>query len=281
MADLDELSVSWGVPSTRKPPPLSGYLYERACFLSFFAPLVLMTHESPNYMGALTSCMLGLHCVYFSVDKASPHAHAAVQLLHCTSFAGAMCILFGYACLSLGGTYRYGNWLAWENAIGEAPHGISTLVLSKAYMVVWPALAHLFDSCANRVALQRAYAKTTRPFGTMAFGICAYVALAVASWQAYIGENDEAFSILTTYKQPEAFSSKSILGYIFDGVEAGSGPPATIDASALGIADDTIFAVGLGCVTISFAVMMMYAYVRPLMPDVGSRVDAFSALHMA
>ena len=101
-------------------PSNAGYLFERLCWLSFAVPMFWTAFVKPGYFGHLTYWTLMVHLVYFCVDKSSPHATASIYLLHGMSFCGAMAVFIGYSFISLGGMYRYGTWIAWENAVGAA-----------------------------------------------------------------------------------------------------------------------------------------------------------------
>lgn len=78
----------------------------------------LVTVFLAGYYQHLTYWTLLLHCVYFTVDKASPDARAAVYLLHGFSFCGAIAVFVGYMFISICGGIHFGSWLIWENAVG-------------------------------------------------------------------------------------------------------------------------------------------------------------------
>ena len=73
-------------------------------------------------------------------------------MLHGASFAGAVAVFIGYSFISIGGMYRFGSWLAWENAVGARAgtvmhdRGFAELATQKAYEHLWPLIAALIDT---------------------------------------------------------------------------------------------------------------------------------------
>ena len=97
----------------------AGYWWERLCFATY-APFLLYTAAvNPSYFGHLTYWALTLHALYFTVDKASPHSAKLTLFLHGMSFGQTFVVLVGYANILIGGMYRWGSYLEWENQIGK------------------------------------------------------------------------------------------------------------------------------------------------------------------
>ena len=244
-------------PSTSKQSKLMtmGYLFERFCWLSFTAPLFVTAIKTPGYYGHLTYWTLALHAVYFTVDKSSPDATTAVYLLHGMSFCGAMAVFIGYTLISLGGMYRWGSWIAWENAVGAAAgtvlhdRSFAEAAPNKIYEHLWPVFALVFDIVFSRAKLQQVYAGT-KPLRTMLLGLGSYLVYA-SIWEQYSKATKGAKgSSLVVYQQPDEFGSSYLLGRL------------GIDST--GVPEDAIFANAQKVILISFAAVMYRMFVTPL-----------------
>ena len=179
-----------------------GYWWERFCFATFAPYLVWIAATNPAYYGHLTYWTLALHAVYFTIDKASPHSATLTYLLHGMSFAGAIAIFIGYALISIGGTYRFGSWLTWENAVGAKAgtvhhdRGLNELAIQKAYEHVWPVFASVLDVYFSKSVLLPRYAGLPKKRTTL---------LAVGSFLAFgtVWElTDKATVTPRTHSQP-------------------------------------------------------------------------------
>ena len=141
-----------------------GYLWERICWLSFIVPLFVTALRNPGYYGHLTYWTLALHSVYFTIDKESPQASTAIYLLQGASFVGAMAVFMGYTFISVGGMYRFGTWIEWENAVGKAAgtvthdRSFAECAFFKSYEHLWPVFALVLDTYFSRDALKKTYA---------------------------------------------------------------------------------------------------------------------------
>ena len=141
------------------------YWFERFACLSFGIPLLYTAIYATGYFQHLTYWALTLHTVYFTVDKASPHASTAIRALHGFSLCGAVAVLIGYSLISIFGKIHFGTWIAWENAVGAhagtVEPGSRTLLpcaTQKLYEHLWPCIALLLDAYFSRDVLRRVYA---------------------------------------------------------------------------------------------------------------------------
>jgi len=230
------------------------YTFERLCWLSY-APFLLYTAiRNPGYFCHLTYWTLTLHAVYFTVDKASPHASRAIYLLHGASFAGAIAVFIGYSFISIGGMYRFGSWLAWENAVGARAgtvhhnRGLTELVVQKAYEHVWPVAAALLDAHYSREHLMRVFAGA-RPLRTTLLAVGSYLAFGTV-WEQ-VSKGTGKGSPLDVYVQPEGMSTSAILGLF--GIEAP------------GLPEDLIFTNLQKVMLIGGALYMYWVVIVPLM----------------
>ena len=191
----------------------AGYLWERFCWLTY-APFVLYTAAvNPAYFGHLTYWTLTLHAVYFTVDKASPNATNAIYLLHGMSFAGAMAVFAGYTFISIGGTYRFGSWHTWENAVGARAgtvhhdRGLAELVVQKSYEHVWPVFASLLDVYFSREYLVKAFAGAPK-LRTTLLSVASYLIFATVWEQMSKGQGKG--SVRPWELQPRLFHRPSL-----------------------------------------------------------------------
>ena len=238
---------------------VGGYIFERFCWLSFTAPLFLTALRAPGYYGHLTYWTLALHSVYFTVDKASPHSTTAIYLLHGCSFCGAMAVFMGYTFISFGGMYRFGSWIAWENAVGAAAGTVThdrtfaECAPNKLYEHLWPVFALILDAHYGRDALQKAYAGA-RPVRTMLLGLGLYLGYATV-WEAYSKATKGAKgSSIMVYQQPAEFGTSYVFG--------------KLGLSAEGIPEDAVFANTQKVLLIGFAAVMYRIYITPLFKTV-------------
>ena len=141
-----------------------GYIFERLCWLMYTSHIMWTALTNPNYFGHLTYWSLCLQSVYFTVDKGSPRAGPAICLFHGTATIGALAVMLGYTFMTVGGIYRFGSFLEWENAIGKyagtigADRTLPVLVAQKFYEHYWPVIVLLLDKSINRASLRSAYA---------------------------------------------------------------------------------------------------------------------------
>jgi hypothetical protein len=233
---------------------LAGYAFERFCLITYAVPLFYVAITNPGYWQHLTYWTLSLHTIYFTVDKASPYASSAIYLLHGMSFCGAMAVFMGYAFISLGGIYRFGSWIVWENAIGREAGTVlhdrpfSEAAPKKIYEHLWPVFAAVIDSWLSRDVLKRAYAGCA-PVRTMLVGLGLYLAYA-SLWEAYSkATKGQKGSPLEVYQQPEAFSTSAVFGQL--------------GLSSEGLPEDLLFVNTQKVLLIGFAALM---YRRCLLP---------------
>ena len=168
----------------------AGYWWERLCFATY-APFLLYTAAvNPSYFGHLTYWALTLHALYFTVDKASPHSAKLTLFLHGMSFGQTFVVLVGYTNILIGGMYRFGSYLEWENQIGKragtvhhdrglqasTAHALNhshqprpctsayatcirpvsqELVIQKSFEHLWPVVATLVDVHLNKDSFAR------------------------------------------------------------------------------------------------------------------------------
>jgi hypothetical protein len=178
--------------------PLWGYLLERLLCASLSIPCFGYALFEPAAYNFLTYWTLLLHVVYFSVDKASPHAAAPVRLLHGMSLVGGIAVFLGYAVLSLVGILHWGSWSEWARQItltgeirgakpvcrmrhslaclvtsrsrdaplalvaGNVPRAFHLQAIEKSWEHAWPVIAHVLDCRVNRAELQRCYGRARR-----------------------------------------------------------------------------------------------------------------------
>ena len=60
-----------------------------------------------------------LYVMYFTIDKASPHATVLTPLLHGVAFTGSISVMVGYAVMAVFGAAHHGSWYAWEAAMSK------------------------------------------------------------------------------------------------------------------------------------------------------------------
>lgn len=60
-----------------------------------------------------------LYVMYFTIDKASPHAAVLTPLLHGVAFTGSISVMVGYAVMAVFGAAHHGSWYAWEAAMSK------------------------------------------------------------------------------------------------------------------------------------------------------------------
>lgn len=244
----------------------ASYVFERFCLLSFAVPVMWTALKKPLYFGHLTYWTLGLHTVYFTVDKASPYAKVAIYLLHGASFCGAMAVFMGYSFISVGGMYRFGTWIAWENAVGAAAGTVthdrpfSECAPMKLYEHLWPLIALILDARLSRASLEAVY-QNAWPKLTMAVGLGLYLGYATC-WESYskATKGADKGSSLIVYQQPAEFGSSYILG--------------RLGMSAEGVAEDFIFVNAQKALLIGFAAIMYAIVVSPLQAQAKSLAGA-------
>jgi len=234
-----------------------GYLFERFCWLSYAPFLMWTAATNPAYYGHLTYWTLALHAVYFTVDKASPHAKPAIYLLHGMSFSGAIAVLIGYTFISLGGAYKFdGSWVAWENAVGaragtvQHSRGLAELSLQKGYEHIWPVLAALLDAYFSRDTLKEAFRGVRSPLRQTLLAVGSYLIFATC-WEQ-VSKGTGRGSPLDVYVQPEELTTSRLL--------------ALVGVSKPGLPEDLIFTNVQKVCLISGAVCAYWKVIRPLMP---------------
>ena len=70
----------------------------------------------PRDLALQTMC---LYVMYFTIDKASPHATVLTPLLHGVAFTGSISVMVGYAVMAFFGAAHHGSWYAWEAAMSK------------------------------------------------------------------------------------------------------------------------------------------------------------------
>jgi hypothetical protein len=157
---------------------------------------------------------LCLHCVYFTVDKSSPNATTAIRLLHGASFSGAIAVFIGYSFISIGGMYRFGSWLLWENAVGARAgtvshdRGFGELASQKAFEHLWPVIAALVDLKLSQTALVKAFAGAEAKRTTI-LAVGSYLVFGTV-WEQ-VSKGVGKGSPLEVYVQPEGLRTTNIL----------------------------------------------------------------------
>ena len=168
-----------------------------------------------GYYQHRTYWTLLLHTIYFTVDKESRDATAAIYLLHGFSFVGAMAVFVGYAFISVCGGLHFGSWLAWENAVGAyagtvtTGRTLTTCTIQKSYEHVWPVLAVLIDTSLSKGALKRVYAGAS-PMKNLCTSMASFFALGSA-WEA-VAANKDGKNVLLVYQQVRAVAGEPPLG---------------------------------------------------------------------
>jgi len=161
-----------------EPRGLGGYVAERLLSASLVVPCFGYALHEPNAYDFLTYWTLLLHCCYFSVDKASPHAKFLTRLLHGTSMVGAFAVGIGYSAMALAGMIHWGSWSAWTSQItvtaGHTPRPFLFQAIEKSWEHAWPVIAHVVDCRCNHASLRRCYAGAWR-FSSMLFAIASYL----------------------------------------------------------------------------------------------------------
>ena len=235
---------------------VAGYWWERFCLLSFAPFLIWTATVNPAYFGHLTYWTLCVHAVYFTVDKASPHASTAVLVLHGLSFAGAMAILAGYTFISLGGLYRFGSWLAWENAVGARAGTVhhnrqfAELAFQKAYEHLWPVIAILVDARLSRDALA-ATLKGLPKLRTTVISVGSFLLYATI-WEQTTKVSGKG-TPLDVYVQPTELATSAILG--------------KLGISAPDLPEDLIFTNAQKATLIAVAFAAYWKVIAPLCAD--------------
>ena len=196
---------------------------------------------------------LCLHCDYFTVDKSSPNATLATQVLHGASFAGAVAVFIGYSFISIGGMYRFGSWLAWENAVGARAgtvmhdRGFVELATQKAYEHLWPLIAVLIDTKLSEQHLIKAFAGAPSKRTTI-LAVGSYLVFGTV-WEQ-VSKGVGKGSPLDVYVQPEGLTTTNILKNF--GIDNPSLP------------EDLIFTNAQKVALIGGAFYMYWNYVQPL-----------------
>uniref|UniRef100_A0A7S4N9C3 Glycerophosphocholine acyltransferase 1 n=1 Tax=Prymnesium polylepis TaxID=72548 RepID=A0A7S4N9C3_9EUKA len=231
-----------------------GYLFERFTWLSFAVPCFYIALTNPGYYQHLTYWTLMLHTVYFTVDKASPDAKAAIYLLHGFSFCGAIAVFVGYSFISVCGGLHHGSWLLWENAVGARAGTVTTgrtfttCFIQKAYEHLWPVIAVLMDTRLSKGALKRVYAGAG-PWRNLCQSMGSFFVLG-SVWEA-VAANKDGKNVLIVYQQPPYMSSAHLLGLV--------GLPAD------GLAEDFVFVTMQKVLLISCAAITYAKVVWPIM----------------
>ena len=240
-----------------------GYLWERICWLSFIVPLFVTALRNPGYYGHLTYWTLALHSVYFTIDKESPQASTAIYLLQGASFVGAMAVFMGYTFISVGGMYRFGTWIEWENAVGKAAgtvthdRSFAECAFFKSYEHLWPVFALVLDTYFSRDALKKTYAGKP-PLRTMLLGLGLYLGYGTA-WEQYSkATKGAAGTALEVYQQPEEFRSSYVLEKL------------GLSALSADVPEEAVFVNAQKVMLISFAAIMYRIYVKPLILPVAT-----------
>lgn len=233
--------------------PTSAYYFERFCLFTYLPFLSYTALTNPGYFMHLTYWTLCLHTVYFTVDKSSPNATGAIYLLHGASFAGAIAVFIGYSFISFGGIYRFGSWLAWENAVGARAgtvvkdRGIVELCVQKFYEHAWPVIAALIDLRLSKPDLIKAFAGAA-PKRTTLLAVGSYLAFGTV-WEQ-LSKGVGKGSPLEVYVQPEGMATTPIL--------------AQLGIANPGLPEDLIFTNAQKLALIGGAFFMYWNFVTPL-----------------
>jgi hypothetical protein len=193
------------------------YQFERFCQLTYLPFLIYVALKAPGYFGHLTYWTLSLHALYYTIDKSSPYTNQMIYALHGASFAGAVAVLIGYTFISIGGIYRFGSWLEWENAIGQragtVTHDRSFLELAawKFYEHLWPVIAALIDVRLSRDSLKRAFEGAAKRRTTI-LAVGSYLVFGTV-WEQ-VSKGTGKGSPLDVYMQPDGLSTTAILKQI-------------------------------------------------------------------
>jgi len=231
----------------------SQYMFERLCLFTYLPFLMYTALTNPSYFMHLTYWTLCLHCVYFTVDKASPQATNAIYLLHGASFAGAIAVFIGYSFISIGGIYRFGSWLDWENAVGARAgtvtkgRGIVELSVQKFYEHGWPVIAALIDLRLSKASLTKVFYGAA-PKRTTILAVGSYLVFGTIWEQTSKGVGKG--SPLDVYVQPEGLATTPLL--------------ASLGVANPGLPEDFIFTNAQKVALIGGAFVMYWTFVTPL-----------------
>lgn len=234
------------------------YLWERLVFLSFAIPVFVAGMFRPANFRYLTYWTLFVHIAYFSVDKASPRAKAAVRLLHGFSFVGGMAVMMGYAVVCVGGIIRFGSWFLWETHKIEESDSASfrdfnRVLFQKNWEHSWPVLALLIDIFLSRSQLKRWYANSSSWLNFL-LAFASYYAFG-SLWQYCVSTGLKS-NVLEVYDQPHEWSTS----HIARALKQNGYPTAALE----GLGEDFIFAVIQKIVMTSFAAVAYFMFVAPL-----------------
>ena len=230
----------------------AGYWFERFCFLMYSAHVLYSALTNPNLFGHLTYWSLCLQVVYFSIDKSSPTAATTVYFVQGTAIIGALAVMLGYTTMALGGIYRFGSFVTWENAIG---HNAGTIASDRAPYIVyaqkfyehyWPVAVLLVDKALNHAALVRVYAGA-KPGYAAAVGMGGYLLIG-SIWEQYA--HAKGTSGIAVYQQPVEFTTAYVFGKL------------GLDAS--GLPEDLLYNNALKVVGIGGAALCYYLILPPL-----------------
>jgi hypothetical protein len=232
----------------------AGYWWERLCFATY-APFLLYTAAvNPSYFGHLTYWALTLHALYFTVDKASPHSAKLTLFLHGMSFGQTFVVLVGYINILIGGMYRWGSYLEWENQIGKRAgtvhhdRGLQELVIQKSFEHLWPVVATLVDVHLNKDSFARVLNGAPK-LRTTVLSIAS--ALAFGTVWEHTSKGTGKGSPLDVYVQPDALRTPALLA------QMGIADPG-------GLPDDLIYTAVNKLILILVASFMYWKWVAPL-----------------
>lgn len=233
---------------------VQAYAFERFCYISYMVYLLFTALTNASYFGHLTFWTMMLHSVYFSIDKSSPYAKNAIYLLHGASFAGAMSVCLGYCIICVGGVYRFGSWLTWENAIGKTfgtvmyDRGFVECFICKAFEHFFPPIAAIIDVALSKDVLSKVYAGAA-PYKTTLLAVGSYLIFGT-TWE--LTSKGVGKDPLQVYLQPAGFGANSILASM------------GLDNAKLGLPEDIFFTNFQKLVMVILSFTLYWQFIRPL-----------------
>eukprot|EP00900_Chrysochromulina_parva_P001669 jgi/Chrpa1/11502/Chrysochromulina_OHIO_Genome00012841-RA len=147
-----------GAEHSAEPSSLP-WIVERLFFLSFVALIVYFAPSKAHLQSQLVSPSEGtlvLYLLYFSIDKASPHAPSVVVFTCALSLNSALLLGVRFGLLAAIPAPAFASSVLWPHElsrrmggapdeIGGAPDEIGATVLPAIALLLWPMLAMLAD----------------------------------------------------------------------------------------------------------------------------------------
>eukprot|EP00618_Florenciella_parvula_P032603 CAMPEP_0119540066 /NCGR_PEP_ID=MMETSP1344-20130328/52050_1 /TAXON_ID=236787 /ORGANISM="Florenciella parvula, Strain CCMP2471" /LENGTH=345 /DNA_ID=CAMNT_0007583655 /DNA_START=43 /DNA_END=1081 /DNA_ORIENTATION=- len=139
------------------------FAWERACMVIYGGWVFGNALNHPKKFLTLTYWTMCLYVMYFTIDKASPHATVLTPLLHGVAFTGSISVMVGYAVMAFFGAAHHGSWYAWEAAMSKLnnlPHRtFGEKLAANLFVHAWPVVAVAVDLWLSWEPLSNIYAQ--------------------------------------------------------------------------------------------------------------------------